>query len=168
MTIRRTYSSLLKLYPRDHRVVFAAEMLAVFDEAAQERMHQGWAVSARFALCELAGLIIGDGREWLSKLAYSVRHSNSYIDGRGRPDRLFMRPPGVGWEAFYGGRTLQGKRTEQAGSLRSQGACLNAQQMFESGSSLRRLFRFVFGDSCECRRSQMEHGLDGGRGGIAN
>jgi hypothetical protein len=173
MKMRRTYSSLLRLYPRGHRVVFADEMLAVFDEAAQERMRQGWGASARFALRELAGLIIGAAREWLAKLAYSVRHSNSYIEGRGMPDRLFMRPAGVGWEAFYGGRILQGKGTgradrEQAGSMRSQ-RCLNAQQRFESGSSLRRLLLFVFGDSCQCTaRAQMEHGSDGGRGGIAN
>jgi hypothetical protein len=172
MKIRQTYSSLLRLYPRDYRVVFAEEMLAVFNEAAQERMRQGWAVCARFILRELAGLVTGATREWFAKWAYSVRHSNSYISGRCLPDRLFMRPAGVGWEAFYGSRIWQGKGTGradrgQAGNLRSQG-CLNAQQRFESGSSLRRLLLFVFGDSCHCMRSRIEHGLDGGRGGIAN
>jgi hypothetical protein len=165
MNLKQVYSRLLRLYPSDHQAVFAAEMLAVFDQAAQERLHQGWGVSVRFALHELAGLMISAAREWLTKLAYSVRHSNGYISGRGLPDRLFMRPAGVGWEAFYGGPILQGKGTgradrEQAGSLRSQG-CLNAQQRFESGSSLRRLLLLVFGDSCQCMRRQIEHGLDG-------
>jgi hypothetical protein len=100
--------------------------------------------------------LVGAAREWFAKFAYSVRHSNSYISGRGLPNRLFMRPAGVGWEAFYGSRILQGKGSgradrKQAGSLRSQG-CLNAQQRFESGSSLRRLLLFVLGDSCQCAR----------------
>jgi hypothetical protein len=167
---------LLRLYPRDHRVVFAAEMVALFDEAVREQRRLGRGGSARFAIAELEGLLIGAAREWLAKLAYRVRHTNSYIDGRGLPDRLLMRPAGVSWEAYYSGGLRYGgfPEAKQAGSSGKPGAgaCVNARQRFESGSSLVRLLLFTLGHSCQCAvRRQMEHGLDGSvqtREGSAN
>ncbi len=66
--MRRIYKLLLRLYPDGHRTRFAAEMLNAFDQAADERRNQGWRVWVRFGLCELAGLVIGAGTEWMIKL----------------------------------------------------------------------------------------------------
>ena len=175
MNLRQVYSRLLRLYPSDYRVVFAAEMLAVMEGVVEEGRGNR-SGSARLVLRELSGLLAGAAREWLAKAAYSVHHSNSYITGRGLPDRLLMRPAGVAWETFYTARASPGKgirlaggggarlltqsEPEQAGSLRPQ-ECLNAHQRFEAGSSLRRLLMLLVGDSCQCTRGADSQGLNG-------
>ena len=140
MSPKRAYRILLRLYPPDHRAVFGSEMLAAFDESAAERRRQGHAAFTRFILRELAGLVKGAGGEWLAKWLYGMRHSNSYISSRGLPDRLLMRPAGVGWDSFY--------LTHAAGASRL--TCVNAQQTFAFASSLRRLLLLACGDSCQC------------------
>ena len=92
MNAHRAYRFLLRLYPRDYRARFAAEMLAAFELAAEERRGLG------FVLAELAGLLAGAGSEWIAKLT-----SDRSIRGRLLPDRLRMRPPGVPWEVHYSG-----------------------------------------------------------------
>ena len=86
--MRRAYQSLLRLYPYDYRAMFAAEMIAAFDEATQERP------AARVA--ELIGLLIGAAAEWIAKLT-----SSPSIRGRSLPDLRMMRPPGVTKEAWF-------------------------------------------------------------------
>jgi hypothetical protein len=90
------YRALLRLYPRDYRAAFAAEMSRAFGLAAGERRGQGRAAYLRFVLGESIGLIGGAASEWVAKLTTS-----RFIRGRSLPDRLKMRPPGVSWESFY-------------------------------------------------------------------
>ena len=65
--MKRAYSFLLLLYPREHRDQFAEEMISVFEEARSECRHQGWAWYVRFSLAEIAGLIAGAAGCWLGK-----------------------------------------------------------------------------------------------------
>lgn len=95
--MRQAYATLLRLYPRDFRASFAAEMLTAFERTAEEQHACGRAALARFAVTELAGLLISCGVEWVAKLT-----TDSSVRGRYLPDRLMMRPPGVAWEAHYG------------------------------------------------------------------
>ncbi len=72
--MRRAYRFCLLLYPRQHRDQFAEEMLDVFDEASAERRQHGWSWSLRFALAEVAGVVMGAAEAWLSpKPAPEVR-----------------------------------------------------------------------------------------------
>jgi hypothetical protein len=96
--MKRAYEMLLRLYPRDYRESFATEMSSAFEEASRDRRSRGWGAYARFAITELAGLALGAGMEWLAKLT-----TDASVRGRYLPDRLLMRPPGVSWEAHYGG-----------------------------------------------------------------
>jgi len=63
------YRALFRLYPRDHRTCFGAEMQSVFEEAAQEHRSRGRAAYLRFVLAEYAGLVSGAGTAWAVKLA---------------------------------------------------------------------------------------------------
>jgi len=129
MNITRAYKILLRLYPSDHRAIFADEMLSVFEQSAEER--RGHAGLIRFALADLMGMLIGAGAEWIAKLAYDayrlanlVRHfylladciakliyamcySNRCFRSRCVPDLRIMRPAGVSWESWYGARTYR-------------------------------------------------------------
>jgi hypothetical protein len=69
--MRRAYRALLRLYPREYRVQFAEEMLAVFTRAAEERRAQGWLPFAKFAVNECAGLLSGacGEQQWRVRLA---------------------------------------------------------------------------------------------------
>jgi hypothetical protein len=126
--MRRAYDILLRLYPRDYRARFAAEMLATFEEAAEGRRGHGWAVVVRFAIAELFSLLTGVAIEWVGNCAYvvyrsanlirpfslvadwianftlAIGHFNHSFRGRCAPDLRMMRPPGVSWESFYGAR----------------------------------------------------------------
>lgn len=70
---------LLRLYPRDYRTLFAAEMQAAFEAAARER-----------PLVEVLGLLRGAAAEWIAK-----RTSNPWVRARFLPDPVKMRPPGA-------------------------------------------------------------------------
>src|SRR5215510_9618456 len=99
--MRRAYKILLRLYPGDYREIFAAEMLAVFEEASEERRRHGAIVLLRFAVVELMSLVSGSWSEWIAKMAYAVYHSNSsYINGRCLPDARKMLPPGASRESY--------------------------------------------------------------------
>jgi hypothetical protein len=95
--MRRAYGLLLLLYPRDFKAAFGSEMLTAFESSVAERRAQ-WRALYTFAFRELIGLIIGAIAEWIAKLT-----TDSSLRGRSLPDRLMMRPPGVPWEAYYGG-----------------------------------------------------------------
>jgi hypothetical protein len=62
----RTYELLLILYPRAHRAEFSDEMRQVFEAAAAERREQGRAPYVRFVVREIAGVIVGAARAWLT------------------------------------------------------------------------------------------------------
>src|SRR5262249_41029632 len=153
MSLRRIYCKLLQLYPPDYRAFFAAEMAAAFDEAAIDR-GRGLTGFTTFMFSELTGLVIGSCREWIARLAYSLSHSNGYIDGCGLPDPLLMRPAGIAWEAHYGWepRRVAGETHRPAGSGDYMGGCLNAYQTFALGSPFRRLLILVWGPVRCCSR----------------
>src|SRR5579863_1352078 len=92
MHAKQAYKFLLRLYPRDYRAMFAAEMFAAFEQAAEEQR------GSAFVLAELTSLLAGAGSEWIAKLT-----SDSSIRGRLLPDRVRMRPPGVPWVVHYAG-----------------------------------------------------------------
>jgi hypothetical protein len=95
--MRRVFEIALRLYPRDFRASFTAEMLTAFDRGADDRRAHGRSAYIRFALIELIGVMMGAGAEWFAKLT-----TDRSLRGRSLPDRLMMRPPGVPWEAYYG------------------------------------------------------------------
>jgi hypothetical protein len=99
--MRRAYELLLQLYPRDFRSSFTPEMLTAFENSATEHRAQGRAIHIRFALRELIGVLMGVPAEWIAKLT-----TDSSLRGRSLPDQLMMRPPGVPWEAYYGGALM--------------------------------------------------------------
>jgi hypothetical protein len=76
------YKVLLRLYPRDFRILFANEMLATLDRSS-------W-------LRESLGLITGAAKEWVAK-----RTSNPSVRGRALPDWRVMRPTGVTREVWF-------------------------------------------------------------------
>src|SRR5947209_5021188 len=83
----RAYRLLLRLYPRDYRIWFAAEMLKAFEQSVAHR--KGRAGTA-FAMVELMSLLRGAASEWAAKLT-----TNPNVRGRSLPDVMLMRPPGV-------------------------------------------------------------------------
>jgi hypothetical protein len=131
MVPRRAYETLLRLYPSDYRVMFSAEMVTAFEEAAEECRRQGHAVFFRFALAEIAGVFRGaiterSGKyihavyrwanlirlssvsaEWIATLTHAAGHSNSSFRSRCMPDMRMMRPIGVPRELWYGASTIR-------------------------------------------------------------
>ena len=99
--MRRAYLTLLRLYPRDYRSRFAAEMLHAFETASQVRRALGIAVWVSFVLAELIGLMFGAGAEWIAKLT-----TNASVRGRCLPDLRMMRPPGVPREMWFAGASV--------------------------------------------------------------
>ena len=59
--MRRVYSALLRLYPEDHKVLFGAEMLRVFEQAEQEQRERGGAALARLAFDRIRRADSGSG-----------------------------------------------------------------------------------------------------------
>lgn len=93
MNAQTAYWILLRLYPAEHRAMFAGEMLGVFEEAAAERRQRGWLVFAAFVLGELGGLVKGAAAQWLSNLSTRRlrREDKSSVSARqsGLPDEVF-------------------------------------------------------------------------------
>ena len=90
------YVFLLRLYPRDFAVAFAAEMLRCFQKAYRESHRRGPRYLTRFVLQETSGLLVGAALEWFAKLT-----TNERVRGRCLPDLRFMRPAGVDWNAWF-------------------------------------------------------------------
>jgi DNA-binding PadR family transcriptional regulator len=63
MLLRRAYSMGLVLYPADFRTQFGAEMVAVFEQAAEQRRDRGVASVLLFFVKEMLGLMAGAARE---------------------------------------------------------------------------------------------------------
>lgn len=91
------YKRLLRLYPRGHRAIFAAEMSAVYENAAAEHRRRGRMAYLRFALAEWIGLVLGAGEDWLAKFT-----SSSYMAGLYLPVK--MRPPNKTREQWWRAR----------------------------------------------------------------
>jgi hypothetical protein len=115
MNLQRGYTILLRLYPPDHRAMFAAEMLTVFTQAADARREQGWSACARFVFVELIGVareaaaerhaklayevyrwanlarIFSLPAEWVAQIIYALYRSNSAFRCRCVPDLRMMR-----------------------------------------------------------------------------
>ena len=80
--MRRLYQFLLKFYPAEYQAVFAAEMLATFDQAAAQR---GRAALVRFSVREVFGLLTGLLTEWAAKRT----HGRQYLVSRSElPDKI--------------------------------------------------------------------------------
>lgn len=88
--MKRVYTMLLRLYPRDYRAMFGREMRHSFEMAAKERH-----------AAELIGLLKGAVREWIAKFT-----TDKAIRGRALPDLMMMRPPGVPKEVHFAGPLL--------------------------------------------------------------
>jgi hypothetical protein len=60
------YRCLLRLYPASYQAAFADEMLTVYREAVTDATRRGGSARARFFMREIAGLLRGAVREWLT------------------------------------------------------------------------------------------------------
>ena len=94
--MKRTYATLLRLYPYDYRSWFGAEMRRAFEETSRDWVARGRWAWMRFALAELIGLTAGAGAEWFAKVATSKS-----VRGRCLPDFRMMRPAGVSREIWF-------------------------------------------------------------------
>src|SRR5438067_2598291 len=65
--MRQAYRAILRLYPAQHRAIFAQEIMETFDQAALDWRKRGSAAYICFAVCELTGLLSGLITEWISK-----------------------------------------------------------------------------------------------------
>lgn len=64
--MKSVWKALLRLYPTAYRETFAAEMEAVFDQAAEERRRHGRLAFAGFLFAEWFGALRGAGAAWLA------------------------------------------------------------------------------------------------------
>lgn len=62
--MKRSYAALMTLYPPEYRLLFADEMVAVFEEASRERKSRGWTCYLAFLAGEVCGLVRGAAVEW--------------------------------------------------------------------------------------------------------
>lgn len=85
--MNRFYRLLLRLYPREFRETFGAEMSAVFEQAAPEARRAGWWASVRFFVRELGGLVAGAAAAWACRRGPAL-------------DLRKMRPPDVSHRAY--------------------------------------------------------------------
>ncbi|HEV2445195.1 MAG TPA: hypothetical protein VGS58_04715 [Candidatus Sulfopaludibacter sp.] len=84
--MRRAYRLILRLFPFDYRLWFAAEILAAFDRAHRE------GGTAR----ELAALAAALPAEWIAKLS-----TDPAVRGRALPDVRMMRPVGIPQHVWF-------------------------------------------------------------------
>ena len=99
--MKRAYTFLLDLYPRDYRATFAREMRNAFAITVDEIRLLGRAMLLRFVAAELLGLARGVVLEWIAKLT-----TDKSVRGRVLPDLVMMRPPGVTREVHFAGPSL--------------------------------------------------------------
>ena len=96
MNFKPAYQALLRLYPEDYRLFFAAEMLDAFGRASEEQRARGRLAYGRFVCAELVAIAIGVPMEWMAKACTS-----SSIRARSLPDLRLMRPAGVPRELWF-------------------------------------------------------------------
>jgi hypothetical protein len=99
--MKKAYTFLLRLYPRDYRTMFAREMRTAFEITANKRRAGGRTAFLCFVVAELLGLAKGAVSEWIAKLS-----TDKTIRGRALPDLMMMRPPGVTREVHFAGPLL--------------------------------------------------------------
>jgi hypothetical protein len=99
--MKKTYTFLLGLYPRDYRAMFTREMRNAFAITVDEMRVRGRAALLRFVVAELLGLAKGAVLEWIAKLT-----TDESVRGRVLPDLVMMRPPGVTREVHFSGPLL--------------------------------------------------------------
>lgn len=101
--MRQAYKLLLQLYPADYRASLAAEMLATFEEASEERRDCGWLVFGRFAFEEVTGVVVGATKEWIARIANNVLYPDRSSSPADAARRLLekMRTPWVSSESFF-------------------------------------------------------------------
>ena len=75
--MRQAYRAILRLYPAEHRAIFAEEMLQTFGQAALDWRNQGFPAFMCFAAWELTGLLSGVFMEWISKWTAQDGYMNS-------------------------------------------------------------------------------------------
>lgn len=66
--MREIYRNTLRLYPSQHRAIFALDMMATFDQAAADYRKRGVAPAIWFAAKEEVSLLQGIVTEWFAKL----------------------------------------------------------------------------------------------------
>jgi hypothetical protein len=86
MKLTRIYRLLLRLYPKDHREQFGAEMESVFEEAAEEWRGRGPTVHAAFRIREFAGLLAGAAAARFGKLVRRLAAGHAIEDPVVLPD----------------------------------------------------------------------------------
>jgi hypothetical protein len=99
--MKKAYTFLLCLYPRDYRAMFAREMRNAYAITLEEVRVHGRGAQLRFVAAELVGLAKGAVLEWIAKLT-----TDKAIRGRVLPDLVMMRPPGVTREVHFSGPSL--------------------------------------------------------------
>jgi len=104
------YRAALRLYPADYRARFAAEMRATFREALTERRRR-----VRFTIAECGSVVLGAGREWISKLT-----TDAAVRGRRLPDCRVMRPVGVTPQEWAAGLEWMDDDDDDARSWRAE------------------------------------------------
>lgn len=80
----KIYRSLLKLYPREHRSVFADEMLTVFRDAQADAWQGRTVESVAFYLREISGLLGGAAHERIREFYASRPIKGGTMDERSR------------------------------------------------------------------------------------
>ena len=65
--MRQVCLAILRLYPAEHRSIFAQEMMETFEQAALDWRKRGLAAFLYFAVWELTGLVSGLYTEWIAK-----------------------------------------------------------------------------------------------------
>ena len=67
--MKRVYGAFLRLYPREYRDLFGAEVLSVFAQAAREHRARGCGVRAWFLVTELSGAVLWAARHWIDRFS---------------------------------------------------------------------------------------------------
>jgi len=97
----RIYRTLLGLYPREYRTLFAKEMLSAFEDACAEYRRRGLCEFVRFGAAELVGLVVEAEAQWVAKTKHVVFHSRNSGDCCCVPDIAKARPPWVARDTHY-------------------------------------------------------------------
>ncbi len=84
----RIYQALLRLYPRDLRELFSAEMTSTFAESAEEFRSRGWAPWIAFVLRELSSLVTGAATEWIGRARMTRTMPTPDFASEGNADSL--------------------------------------------------------------------------------
>jgi hypothetical protein len=90
MRVDTLYRAGLRLYPRDYRSRFGAEMRAAFEAAAGDARQGGTRRYLRVLAAEAGALTAGAVHEWVVKLI-----SDPTARARTFPDCRYMRPVGL-------------------------------------------------------------------------